>query len=605
MRKKHSIENFVNNEQDQEIILKGRSVSRGVGIGKVLVLQGKNRQFYRVKLKKEKIENEILRFQAAVGLAISQIKTLSKIEEDKNQNQISIFQTHLLFLEDKSFINKIKSKIEDQHFNAEWAVDSVAEEYIAKYKSIPDNHLSEKYIDLEDISERLLNALGGGKRANPEFENKSVIIAKELYPSTLIELSQSKPAAIITENGGWTSHTFILARELNIPAITGIKAIWRSIQTNQTVAVDGFNGKVFINPNTESIEKFEMEIKDFQAELAKENLPVNDGKITTLDGIEINILVNLDLPQTYKQSREAGARGIGLYRSEYLFNQNKGFPSEAEQIKNYRQIARIVGKDSVIIRTFDLNNEHFNSGKKNPEKNPALGLRAIRWGLKNEKNLRTQCSAILQASFQNNINIVLPMISDVAEIIRVKQILKQEKNKLRKKNIDFGDPKIGAMIEVPSAVLTIEEVLNEVDFINLGTNDLVQYLLAVDRDNEEVADWFRTLHPAVIKSIKKVAEAAQKSGKPLIVCGEMAGTPMYAAILIGLGVNNLSMNLNSIRRVRNTVTNIAYEEAKQVTEELQTLKTSDEMENFVSEKFKIIWKHLFNESTLPAKSKSL
>lgn len=582
-------------------ILEGRPVSRGIGIGKSLCIYGKNRQFYRIKLKQLDTGKEVQRFKTAVRLALRQIKKLSDSKESTNQSQNSIFETHLLFLQDNSFINKIQTKIEDEKFNAEWAVNMIANEYIAKYKTITDKHLSEKYIDLEDVSERLLIALGGGRKSDLKLEKNSVIIAKELYPSTLIELSENKPAAIITENGGWTSHTFILARELNLPAVTGINGVLRTIQSGEQIIVDGFEGKIYINPNAQTVEKFKAQEKQIHNKASKNNLISINNPLKTLDGVEIRIMANLDLPKVYKQAKKAGAKGIGLYRSEFLFNQNKGFPPENIQIESYSKIAKIAGKERVIIRTFDLNNEHFAGDNTKIEKNPALGLRAIRRGLKNQKNFRIQIRAILQAAYKKNIDIVLPMISDVAEILRVKQLLTQEKNKLKKSNISFGEPRLGAMIEVPAAVFLIEEILAEVDFVNLGTNDLVQYLLAVDRDNEEVADWFRTLHPAVIKSIKIISQAADRLDKPLIVCGEMAGTPIYAAILIGLGVKKLSMNLNSIPRVRHMVSNIAFDEAKRIADEIQMCRTSNQIEDYVRENFKIIWRHLFDEFTLPAK----
>ncbi|MGI8542394.1 MAG: phosphoenolpyruvate--protein phosphotransferase [Aridibacter sp.] len=604
MRNKNSLEKINSNGSNNELILNGRPVSRGVGIGRTLCLHGNKRQFYRVKLDDNKIEKEIRRFRASVRLAKRQINKISKNKELVNHNHTAIFQTHLIFLEDKTLLKKIEEQIGNEKVNAEWAVKTITDKYIADYKTISDIHLREKYIDLEDVSERLLIALGGGRKPGVKFEDNSVIIAKELNPSTLIEFSENKPAAIVTENGGWTSHTFILARELNLPAVTGLKGILRRIETGEEIVVDGFNGRVFIKPKKETIKKFKSKENQIQAKIQLKKLVPVKNNLKTLDGIGIKIRANLDLPKAYKESKKIGAKGIGLYRSEYLFNQNKGFPSEKEQVESYQNIAQLVGKDGVIIRTFDLNIHQFADENAEKEKNPALGLRAIRWGLKNEKEFRTQLRALLTAAYQNHIDIVLPMISDVAEIIRVKQIIQQEKNKLCRKNIKFGEPKLGAMIEIPSAVILIEEIIREVDFLNLGTNDLVQYMLAVDRDNEEVSDWFRTLHPAVIKSIKKVSQAANKAEKPLIVCGEMAGTPIYVAILIGLGVTDLSMNLNSIPRVRSVISNIAYEEAKTFVDELQNCRTSDELEKFVRDNFMKHWKHLFDENTLPAKRKN-
>jgi phosphotransferase system enzyme I (PtsI) len=600
MRKKHLLEKKQTFHKNGELLLKGRPVSRGVAIGQSICLHGTKRQFFKTKLEKN-LEKELRRFRASVRLAKRQIKKISGSGGQQNHNDI--FLTHLMFLEDQTLLTKIEKKISEEKVNAEWAVKTVTDEYIAQYKTIPDKHLRERYIDLKDISERILTALGGGKKPEFNLPANSIIIAKELKPSTLIELSESNPIGIITENGGWTSHTFILARELNLPAVTGLKGILRRVQSGEELVLDGFNGQVFIKPKTETIHRFKVEA----GKKEKPIIPVPNSELNelkTLDNVPVTIRANLDFLSGIKDISAMGAKGIGLYRSEFLFNQNKGFPTEAVQIESYRKIGKIAGEQGVIIRTFDLSTDQFSNDSITKETNPALGLRGIRWGLKNEKEFRKQLKALLQSSYRTKIDIVVPMITDVAEILRVKQLIKQEKNKLRRKEIKFGDPKLGAMIEVPAAVISIDEILKEVDFINVGTNDLVQYLIAVDRDNEEVSDWFRTLHPAVIKCIEMIAKAVEKNKKPMILCGEMAGTPIYVAILIGLGITDFSMNLRSIPRVKNLITHIAFEEADNVVKELMKCPTADEMEDFVRLNFVKHWKHLFNDFNLPPKRKS-
>lgn len=581
-----------------ELRLKARAVARGVAIGKVVCLHGRKRQFYRLNLEESQIEREVRRFRAAIRLAKRQ---LNKISQNENGNtKLSVFDAHLLILEDQSLQDKIEKQIVRQKVNAEWAVKLVTDRFIATYKAIADEHLREKYIDLEDVADRILAALGGGGKSNLRLKKNSIIVARDVKPSTLIELTDSKPKAIITEQGGWTSHTFILAREINLPAVTGLKGILRRVQTGDEVIVDGFNGQVIVHPSKESSEKYKIAAAQFQEFTHQEIEPVA-GKLKTLDGCEIKIRANIDLPRGYAQAKRFGARGIGLYRSEFLFNQFKGFPTEQEQLKEYLKIAKLAGEDGVRIRTFDLSAEQLAVENPDKEINPALGLRAIRLGLTHKKEFRRQISALLQASLENNIDIVLPMISDVSEILEAKKLIEAEKERLRKKKIEFGNPQIGAMIEVPSAVLTAPEIAREVDFFCLGTNDLVQYLLAVDRDNEAVADWFRTLHPAVLRSIKTVLQAAARQNIPAVVCGEMAGSPVYVAILIGLGATELSMNVNSISRVRRTIANIAFEEAKEIADKLLKLPTSDEVEDAVNESFLKSWSHLFSPDILPQK----
>ncbi len=585
-------------DKNGELNLFGTAVSRGVGVGKTVSLYGKKRQFYKINLETSKIEKELRRFRAAIRLAKGQLKKISE-QAKKTDSQNGIFETHLLFLEDKSLLDKIEETISGKKVNAEWAVKVVTEKYISTYKNISDEHLRERYIDLEDISERILTALGGGRKNAVRLEKNSIIVAKELKPSTLIELIKSSPKAIITENGGWTSHTFILARELNIPAVTAIKGVLRRLKSGETVVVDGFKGNVIFHPTNETLKKYQQKAE--QIEISKSERPqVIKGDLKTLDGHLIKVHANLDLATDYAQAKKYGADGIGLYRSEFLFNQNNGFPKEFEQVESYRKIADLVSESGVKIRTFDLSIDQLAFENVEKEKNPALGLRAVRLSLTYERQFRTQLRALLRASHGQNLDIVLPMISDISEIHRAKKILAEESEKLARRKIRFGQPKLGAMIEVPAAVFTVEEIIREVDFINLGTNDLVQYLLAVDRDNELVSDWFRTLHPAVLRAVKKVIEAGEKYDKPVIICGEMAGSPVYAAILIGLGATELSMNLNSILRVRKIISQIAFEEAKAIVKELEKCSTAAEIEEKVKENSLQKWAHLFSENDLPS-----
>jgi phosphotransferase system enzyme I (PtsI) len=580
-------------KNDSELRLKARSVSRGVAIGKVVSLHGRKRQFYKIHLEEQQIEREVRRFNASVRLAKRQLTKISASKiKSSQETQANIFDAHLLILEDNTFIKKIEAVIREQKVNAEWAVKTVTDDYIARYKTIPDEYLRERYIDLEDVSERVLSALGGGGKSSIRLKKDSVIVAKEVNPSTLIELIESHPKAIVAENGGWTSHTFILAREMNLPAVTGTSGILRRVKTGDDLIVDGFNGQIILHPQAETVKNYRQAAEQFQ-NLNYSLNEIQKGAIKTLDGKEIIIRTNLDLPEGYQKAKRFGAQGIGLYRSEFLFNQYKGFPTENEQVKVYRKIAKLVGDEGVRIRTFDLSVGQFSDGTEQKEKNPALGLRAIRLSLSQKKQFRAQLRAILQASFENKVDIVLPMISDVSEIVQTKKIIEAEKKNLKNKGINYGNPRIGAMIEVPAAVFIVEEIAEEADFLCLGTNDLVQYLLAVDRDNEKVAEWFQTLHPAVMRSIKKVLDAAESRGISAIVCGEMAGSPFYAPILIGLGAKELSMNVNSIQRVRKVITGVAFEETREIVKKIESCKTAEAVEMAARQHIREKWAHLY------------
>ncbi len=579
--------------------LTGRAVSRGIGIGKTLCLHGQKRQFYRINLQESQLEKEIRRFRAAVRLAKNQLKKIIlPTSNSADTDCLNIFETHRLFLEDKSLLLQIETTIQEESVNAEWAVKIITDKFIAHYKSLDNKHLREKYIDLEDVSQRILTALGGGRKSNLEFDENTIIIAAELNPSTLIEISRNYPKAIVTENGGWTSHTFILARELNLPAVTGVGNLMRQTATGDNIIVDGFSGQVIIRPDEQTIEEYKIYstkpvnnfVKDFN---------FAEGLLQTLDGFEITLRANLDLPQKYQKAYRNGAKGIGLYRSEFLFNLNKGFPGEIEQFEAYREIGSLVGDDGIRIRTFDVNVEQLANQGSKKEKNPALGLRGIRLSKKYENDFRRQIRALLMAAYENKIDILLPMITDVSEIIWAKNVIADEKENLAGEGVKTGDPLIGSMIEVPAAVFGIEGILRESDFISVGTNDLVQYILAVDRDNEDVADWYRSLHPSVLKSIKIIIDSAAKIEKSVTICGEMAGSPLYVPFLIAFGANELSMNLNSIPRVRHLIANIAKEEARRMLKGIEYFHTAAEIENFVKKEFQNIWFHLFDKNNLP------
>jgi phosphotransferase system enzyme I (PtsI) len=591
---------FVDTQKNAEITIIAQAVSRGVSSGRVVCLYGNRRQFYRVFLQPTQIKGELKRFRAAVRLAKLQLTEISRQSAAFNEKtKVNIFDAHYLMLEDNALNVKIEKLIEEKKVNAEWAVKIVTDSYITNFKSIGDVYLRERYVDVEDVTERLLNTLSGGGKSNFLLEKNSVIVAREIKPSTLIELSASAPKALVTEIGGWTSHSFILAREINLPAVTGVTEILRRAQTGDEIIVDGFNGQVILHPSENTIKKYQARASQLQKVKAL-NSNAQKEKLTTLDGRQITIRANVDFINQQISQKLLGASGIGLYRSEFLFNQSETFPTEQEQLQAYRKIAEVVGAERAGIRTFDIGPEQISKAGEEKEKNPALGMRGIRHSFSSVKHFRTQIRALLQASFEkNNIDIVLPMISDVTEIILTKKILEEEKQSLREREIEFGQIRLGAMIEVPAAVVIVEEIAGEVDFLSLGTNDLVQYLLAVDRDNGTVAEWYKTLHPAVIRSIKKVLEAGESCNIPVIICGEMAGSPVYAAILIGLGAVELSMNLNSISRVGKTISGIAFEEAAQVANQLLRCRSADEGEELVRQYFLQKWSHLFTPESLP------
>lgn len=582
-------------EAAQEYVLQGRPVSRGVAVGRVVCLFGENRQFYRTEISPSSVQAEITRFYAAHDRACRRLRSASGAGRG-GEGISSIFDMHLAMLEDSTLKDKITEVIAKEGVNAEWAVKVVTDEYIARYRAIPDEYFRDRYIDVEDIADQMQSALGGG-RHRVRLASDSIIAAKELRPSTLSEFSVRDPKAIVTEGGGWTSHTFILARELGIPAVTGLRKLMRRVRPGDQLIVDGYKGVVIANPSPSTLKQYSDRIVPaevrFEAPENWENTPIR-----TLDGRDVTIRANFDIPASFVKAKRLGARGIGLYRSEYLFNRFKGFPTEAEQLKAYREIAATAGDERARIRTFDIGIDQTLDSSGRKEKNPALGLRGIRLAKALPRQFRTQLRALLQASFNAKVDIILPMVSGVDEVRMVRRQIAIEKEALKAKGVPCGDPGLGAMIEVPSAVFGIKPILAEVDCVCLGTNDLVQYILAADRDNEAVAGWFRTLHPSVLSGIRMVIDAAAEAGKPAVVCGEMAGSPYYAPILIGMGASELSMNVNSIPGVRRVIEGIAYEEARKLVSKVVHLATVEEIEHEVEMFVELHWSHLMGGGRL-------
>jgi len=582
-----------------ETRIKAVAVSRGIAFGKIVPLFGRKRQYYHASVSDEDVISEIRRVNVAFRFARRQ---LNRIAVTSQENPIpEIFDAQILMLEDSSLLSKIEDHIKEHLVNAEWAVRKVTYEYISRFKTISDTHLREKYIDLEDVADRILVALGGGQ---PPFllPTDSIIAAKDLKPSTLVELSQTPPVGLLSKNGGWTSHTFILARELGIPALSGIKNIDELVGTDSQMIIDGFKGILIIDPSNETIESYSGELNNiYPAETADEDEITYREALHTIDGRPVNILANIDIATTYQKAKRQGAEGIGLYRSEYLFNQYRGIPDEEEQYAAYCEIADQAGSDGVKIRLFDIPQDEFFGRETQTEVNPALGMRGLRLSLTHEIVFREQVHALLRAAHGRDIEILLPMVTNIQDVRNAKRLIENERQSLLDASVKSGNSKIGIMIETPAAVLIINELLEEIDFIALGTNDLVQYLLAVDRDNEMAANWFQTLHPAVIRSIKIVIDAAENAGKPLIICGEMAGSPYYLPLLIGLGANNLSMNVNSIKRIYRIVSGISYKETMILAENALKCSTSNEVEDavrsYISEKAPHLYPKNFLDST--------
>lgn len=589
--------------EHQEIRWKGLPVSDGIVIGRVLRMHNGTRYVYRARIEDTDVNRELVRLHAAVELARQQLRAIKvRAEKELGRSQAYIFDAHILLLEDQKLISDVEDYISQELVNVEWAVKVVSDRLLSNYAKMKDDYLRERGSDIEDVVRRLLAALSGEKPVHRKLSEDAVIVSQDLLPSAVAELDLEHTRAIITDSGGWTSHTAILARALGIPAVVGLRDFFRCTRTGDTIIVDSTKGDIILHPTSPTLERYQLLAADFKRRRVE--TPQQSGPIKTVDGREVQLRANVEVPSEFEKVRQSGARGIGLYRSEFLLSKRGVTVSEEEQLVAYRSIAKLAEPYGAIVRLFDLGGEIFREPEEEAERNPALGLRAIRFALRHEEIMRTQVRAILRAAASARVDLVLPMVADVSDIRRARKIIEEEETGLQRSGIASGEIRIGAMLEVPSAILMAERIVTQVDFIELGTNDLVQYTLAVDRGNDEVSDWFRTLHPAVLYGISRSLKAAKEAGIPAIVCGEMASTPAYAVLLVGLGAVDLSMTPAAIFRVSRTISAINSVDARAIAESCLNCETADEVENLVREQFTLRWPELFPLASLPARRNS-
>ncbi|MFN2511072.1 MAG: phosphoenolpyruvate--protein phosphotransferase [Pyrinomonadaceae bacterium] len=583
-----------------EIRWKGLGVSEGIAIGRVVRMHNGTKYVYRSRLETADIDRELRRFRAALRLARDQLTAVrERAAKDLGEDHAYVFDAHLLLLEDEKLLGDVEKQISQERANAEWAVRVVGDHLITLYSEIEDNYLRERESDIEDVVQRLLVALSGERRPRRKLARDAVIVSQDLLPSAVAEMDSDHARAIVTDTGGWTSHTAIIARGLGIPAVVGLRDFFRRARTGDQIVVDSLGGEVILHPSPKTLERYLAEVGKQATSRSVETVFEEDGPLRTADGLEIRMRANVEVPAEFAGVRKYGARGIGLYRSEFLLSRGGMMVSEDDQYAAYAEIAKLAGDDGAIVRLFDLGGEYAGDLMAEPERNPALGLRAIRFGLFHKEIMRTQLRAILRAASQGRLDIVLPMVADVGDVRSARVMIEEEEGKLASEGLQHGHVRIGAMIEVPSAVLTADKIASNVDFFELGTNDLVQYTLAVDRTSDHVAGWFRTLHPSVLSSIYQSLNAARHADIPAIVCGEMASTPTYAALLVGLGAVDLSMTPASIPKVRRSLAGIDSRDARTIATECLDCATADEVEQLVRERFQARWAHIFPPESLP------
>jgi len=559
-------------DKQLNFFIKGVGVSGGVGIGQIVVIERLTTEICpRRMIKPEEVPAEIQRFESAVKAAAQRLRDIrNSIDQDHPLcDHAYILDTHILLLQDRMFFEGTKAAIASERRNAEWALSDIMMKITSAFDTIEDEYLKERARDIHFIGERVLKLLMGitSRSKVHQLPPNSVIVAHDLSPSDTAQIKKENVFGFAIDMGGKTSHTAIMARSLKIPAVTGLEKVSRLVQTGENIIVDGSTGIVIVNPDPETIfryrERQEVYRKYQQSLMTFGRLPAvtRDGSRT------VRITANIELVDEIEIAASHGAEGIGLFRTEYLFLGRKDLPSEDEQYEVYRQALEHNKPNPVTIRTLDIGGDKISAHLQfSHETNPAMGLRAIRLCLSRTDIFKTQLKAILRAAVHGNCRLLIPMISCLTELIATKEILRQVKEELTEAGMEFEHQvKLGVLVEVPSAVVIADILAREVDFFSIGTNDLIQYALAIDRVNEHVNYLYDTLHPAVLRLIRQVTSAGQARGLQVSMCGEMAGDPVNIPILLGLGIDELSMNSLSIPMVKKLIRSINMDDCAELT----------------------------------------
>ncbi|HWQ32907.1 MAG TPA: phosphoenolpyruvate--protein phosphotransferase [Blastocatellia bacterium] len=572
----------------------GIGVCNGVAIGAAFLVDDPRGRVLRVFLPPEEIEAEVARLHQAVQAAQQQLQDARKRLQDALGDEYAwILEAHLLLLQDSSFIRQIEQFIRERRANAEWAVKDVTRKLLDVYATISDEYLRERSSDITDVTNRLIRILAGTKpRDLSALAQEAIIVADDLLPSVTAELDTGKVLGFVCNTGGPTSHTAIIARSLGIPAAVGLRNITSRVRSGETIIIDGSTGTVIVRPTPETL-RFYSEQREREQQQLLRDLEERELPSITADGTKIALRANIELLDDTEPLHRYNAEGIGLYRSEFLYSQvQSGLPTEEEQFEVYKILAETSGAAGAVIRTFDLGGDKLRLEGFEEEPNPALGLRAIRLSLTIEEVFRTQLRAILRAAAFGNLKIVLPLISNLDELRSAKRIIAEVERELREQKIRHGeDIEIGVMVEVPAAVVMVETLAREADFFSLGTNDLIQYLLAVDRVNENVSRLYEPLHPAVLRAIKYAADAAHKTQIPLSVCGEMASNPAQVVVLLGLGIRDFSMTPAAIPQVRRIIRAVDLNQAREIAAHAISLTTPAEVNRYVQTQIARRWAH--------------
>jgi len=565
--------------------LKGISGSPGIAIGKIFYYLDENLSVPEFDLVEEDVEAEVQRYETALGRAEKELQELKK-STPSGLEESRFLDSHILMLQDPDFNSKVVEGIRKEKKNAEHMLYSTAKEFIQVFKNLKDPYLRERTVDFYDVSRRVLNHLLYRERISlNDLQEDVILVVHNLMPSDAVAMDKRRVKGIAMDAGGKTSHTAILARAFEIPAVLGLSTITSQVRSGDEIIIDGNSGKVIISPDQETRDRYVNRLKQWQKR-ESELLTLNELPAETRDGKLIQLFANVEIPEETDSVIVHGAEGIGLFRSEFLFLDPGGFSTEEEQYHSYSRVLEDMGDLPVTIRTLDVGGDKFipNMGEALEEKNPLLGWRAIRYCLSHREVFRVQMRALLRASVHGNLRIMFPMVSGVEELDMLLAYLQEIKEELRGEGIPFKEHfPVGIMIEVPSAAVTTDILAHKVDFVSIGTNDLIQYTIAVDRGNEKVAYLYEPFHPAILRLLRMIIDSAHAASIPVNMCGEMAGDPMAAVILLGLGLDAYSMSAFSIPEIKKIIRSVSMADAEEMVGNIMDMRSNKEIDSYVKE----------------------
>ncbi|MBO1002537.1 phosphoenolpyruvate--protein phosphotransferase [Pseudogracilibacillus auburnensis] len=569
------------------VSLHGIAASNGYAFGKAYKLIEPDLSFEKTTI--ENSDEEIQRFHEAIKNAKKELaKIREKVTNEQGEVNAAIFDAHLLVLDDPELISTIENKINEEKVNAESALRETTDTYIQMFEQLENEYMRERAADIKDVTKRVLAHLLGETLPNPGLiAEETILIAVDLTPSDTAQINKQFVKGFVTDIGGRTSHSAIMARSLGIPAIVGTKTISSTIQQGDNLIIDGMNGEVIIHPTDEVQEKYKEKMTEFQAQQAEWAL-LKDEPTISHDDHKVELAANIGSPQDVESAINNGAEGIGLYRTEFLYMESTSLPTEEEQFQAYKVVLQGMNGKPVIVRTLDIGGDKQLPYLELPEEmNPFLGLRAIRLAFEKIDVFRTQLRALLRASTFGHVKIMFPMIATLDEFRKAKAILLEEKEKLTDEGISVSENiEVGIMVEIPSTAILADEFAKEVDFFSIGTNDLIQYTFAADRMNESVAYLYQPYHPAILRLVKLVIDAAHKEGKWAGMCGEMAGDPNAIPLLLGLGLDEFSMSASSILQARSQIKQLDQKAMRKLAEKALQLQTSEDVKKLLETEVK-------------------